>query len=249
MALDEVLFRDCLEGSSPVLRLYGWDPPGLSLGRFQKEPTGLDLDFCRRAGILPVRRMTGGRAVLHHREVTYSLTSRYEPPFGESGIIQTYSLIARGLASGLAGLGIPVEVAGRRSGKGSGTPDCFRGVSVREITSGGRKLVGSAQVRERFGFLQHGSILISVDRELWADVFPDTRPAPLESGIESILERPVGTEEVEEAILKGFKDNLGLDLAPGRLTGAEERQAEGLAEEKYRDLDHGIGVSLSRGAS
>ena len=234
MALDEVLLRGCQEGGAPLFRLYGWDPPGLSLGRFQRSLDGVDLDFCRRAGIPVVRRLTGGRSVLHHREITYSVISRYEEPFGRTGVVETYMIIARGLAAGLQDLGVETRIAGKRDRNLSRSPDCFKTVSLRELTWRGRKLVGSAQIRERGGFLQHGSILISVEEPVWTSVFPggDTG-VPWGVGLVEIMGRRPSRELVEEALREGFQKSLDVDLVGSGLTEKEEEAARRLADSKY----------------
>jgi lipoate-protein ligase A len=237
MALDEVLFRGCQEGGSPIFRLYGWDPPGLSLGRHQKSLDGIDLTFCRRAGISVVRRLTGGRSVLHHREITYSVISRYEDPFPRTGVVDTYMVIARGLAAGLRQLGVATVIAGRGDRSRRRSPDCFKTVSLRELTWKGRKLVGSAQLRERDGFLQHGSIPISVEESVWSGVFPG-RGTEVDGGVglEEIMGCSPGRESVEEALREGFKNSLEIDLVECGLTAEEEEKARRLAELKYSTI-------------
>lgn len=224
MAVDMALFCGVLSGGNAVLRFYGWDPPGLSLGRFQRRLEGIDLEACRAAGIPLVRRPTGGRAVLHHRELTYSIASRFEGPFAAGGILETYSRIADALAAGLALLGVTVgRAAGRASGRRD-SPNCFSDASPRELTWRGRKLCGSAQRRERGGFLQHGSLLKAVDPELWRRVFA-VRDGAAAASLGEILGREPGEEELAGALRRGFEQVLGVTLVDSCLSLPETRDA------------------------
>lgn len=228
MAVDEALLAGCLEGRRPALRLYSWDPPGLSLGHFQRDLAGIDLAFCRRAGIPVVRRLTGGRAVLHYRELTYSVSSRFEPPLA-GGVLEVAGAIARGLSAGLRRLGLEVERGGSTGSRASGTPDCFASVSRHEISWRGGKLVGSAQVRRRNGFLQHGSILLGLDEELLEGVFgPGAAGCGRAPGIEPAIGRSVPVGELAGALREGFEEALGIELEPGELGGEEQALARRL---------------------
>jgi lipoate-protein ligase A len=211
MEADETLFRSVLAGGPPTLRFYAWNPPSLSLGRFQEDPPEATLAACRAAGIGIVRRPTGGRGVLHHREITYSLTSRCEGPFAGAGLVETYRIIAGALVRGLARLGAEVVEGGRDRSRRS-DPNCFAAPARREITWHGRKLAGSAQVREREGFLQHGALLLSVDRPLWRAVFPGEDPSETAVGLDEVLGRQVLFDEAAAALAEGFSEILGLDL-------------------------------------
>lgn len=167
MALDEILFRRAEEGwaSGPVLRLYTWRPACLSLGYHQSLAEACDVDHCRRAGYDVVRRPTGGKAVLHDDELTYSVIARHDsPPFAGRGLLGSYASIAEALALALAALGLPVELTQRPAKiPPQGGAPCFLVPSEKEILVGGRKVVGSAQRRGRRAFLQHGAIPLHLD--------------------------------------------------------------------------------------
>ncbi len=226
MAVDELLLRECQRSARPVLRFYLWDPPGLSLGRFQRECGGVDAAFCRRAGIPVVRRLTGGRAVLHHREVTYSFSSPYVGVFAAGGLREAYAAIAGALAAGLAMLGVRAKVEGRTGGAARKTANCFLSPSEGELTWEGRKLVGSAQVRAREGFLQHGSVPLSLDDGLWGGVFPDGPPVGLgAASLSRVLGRDVDTGEVARVLAAGFASRLSLAMEETRLTADELDEA------------------------
>jgi len=154
MAVDEELLARAQAGeTTPTLRLYTWNPPAVSIGRFQKIGTAVDVEACRRRGIDIVRRITGGRAVLHHQELTYSIIARTDDPLFPTNVHGTYKIIAAGLLQGLRDLGIPAEMVSRSSRhavlvkKDSKDPACFSSPSWYEILVRNRKIIGSAQRR------------------------------------------------------------------------------------------------------
>ncbi len=177
MTVDEELLARAQAGDDmPVLRFYTWDPPAVSLGRFQTAETSVNADACKRLGFDVVRRITGGRAVLHRRELTYSIVSRIDNPLFPPDVLGTYKVIAAGLLAGLANLGIDAEMVSRGGrhaalvNKTDKDPSCFASPSWYEIVVHGKKIVGSAQRRLSHAFLQHGSILIDYDPALEAEV-------------------------------------------------------------------------------
>jgi len=192
MELDEALLESAIGGSGPVLRFYTWRPSALSLG--VNQPIGeIDPEACARLGFDVVRRLTGGRAVLHQHELTYSIAARSDNRLVSGGVVESYRKISAALVAGLRTLGTHVELAppdralhsslarARRAadfsegepatGEGSHGAICFDAASDYELTANGRKLVGSAQARRGGALLQHGSILLDVDWEAWASVF------------------------------------------------------------------------------
>ncbi|HCW50627.1 MAG TPA: hypothetical protein DGR79_00940, partial [Clostridiales bacterium] len=168
MAVDEAVARSVAAGNAPpTLRFYRWRPPAVSLGYFQDAAEAVDLEACRAEGVSVVRRLTGGRAVLHDREVTYSVVvpSALLP----DSVVESYRLLAEGLVTGLRALGYRAYLAPERPERagdpGPGVPGaaCFEVPSSYEILVGGRKVVGSAQVRRAGVILQHGSIMLELD--------------------------------------------------------------------------------------
>jgi lipoyl(octanoyl) transferase len=153
MAADLALLDEVAAGALPALRLYQWDTPALSLGRFQPE-TDVETDACRRMGVEVVRRPTGGRALLHGGDLTYAVVMRR--PEGSSGTIEAlYRWFAHGLVTGLAHLGVAADIG--RNDRTAG-PACFAGQQGADLRVGERKLCGSAQVHRDGAVLQHGSI-------------------------------------------------------------------------------------------
>jgi len=244
MAVDSALLEGVDRGSSaPALRVYAWEPPTVSTGHSQRLASELDLDACREAGFGVVRRPTGGRAVLHAGELTYSVVGRAGvSPLGGS-IAETYEAIARALVAGLSKLGVEADlapVATTARGRGEAAPPCFVSAGRFEIVVGGRKLVGSAQRRRGGAVLQHGSLLVDDSHARLADVMrvreadrPAVRRALLSktTDLYTLLGRPVGFSEVASAMRSGFERTWGVKLCDGPLTEDEMRAVRRHASE------------------
>ncbi len=219
MAVDEELLARAQAGErTPILRLYTWAPPAVSLGRFQKMADAVNVDACRKHGFDIVRRITGGRAVLHRDELTYSIVSRIDNPLFPPNVHGTYKVIAGGLLTGLRNLGIPAEMVSRGSrlshlvNKHAKDPACFSSPSWYEIVVNGKKIVGSAQRRLSGAFLQHGSILISYDPALEAEVIPGSGATCGVTSITQELGTPISLPEIKKAVFAGFSAALGIPL-------------------------------------
>jgi lipoate-protein ligase A len=168
MALDEALMEAARSTGEWLLRVYSWVRPTISFGRNQTAQNQYDLDRIRELGLDIVRRPTGGRAILHHREVTYSVSA----PLGGAGDLRdSYTRINRLLLHALHSLGARAEVAGD-AGRATrpGIAPCFDEPAAGELMLGGRKLAGSAQWRADGALLQHGSILVGDDQSLLASL-------------------------------------------------------------------------------
>jgi lipoate-protein ligase A len=198
MALDHSLLRAAREGVS-FLRLYRWNPPCLSFGRNEPALTRYDTKAIERLGLSTVRRPTGGRAVWHEAEVTYAVAGPSDL-FGS--LREAYIRIHEVLAAALRALGMEPELAARTSGSapGPGSGACFAAPVGGEVVVRGRKLVGSAQVREGGAFLQHGSILLDDGQNVVAEVTRGTGAAPQATSISAVLGRSVAFEEVADAV-------------------------------------------------
>jgi lipoate-protein ligase A len=244
MAVDEAILEDVGRGDSlPTLRLYAWEPACLSLG-FAQPLSDVDIPRLLARGWELVRRPTGGRAVLHSDEITYSVIAPLKEPRVAGTVLESYNRLAMALLQALWLLGLPVEVQQHKQ-SGSRTPDpvCFEVPSTAEITVAGRKLVGSAQARRREGFLQHGSLPLTGDlgRILQVLAYPDeearTRAARhlLERAttVESVLGRVVSWDEAAQAFTAAFRSVLSLDLQPGALSPQEQVRAGELSASRY----------------
>jgi len=238
MAVDEALTEAVdNRATPPVLRLYRWRPSCLSLGASQPF-TVADSAFCAAHGIDLVRRPTGGRAVLHHLELTYLVAVRLGKPFGFE-LQAVYAAICWALVVGLRSLGVPAELA-ERSPAGTIRPTdsvpCFIGPAAGEVVVGGRKLIGSAMRRIGDTVLQHGSILEDWDSELQAGCLGLHEDRGFRSGVVTLSDL-TGTMPAEEvlvgALLAGFRESLGVIAKRSALTDEERSRAHFLLRERY----------------
>jgi lipoate-protein ligase A len=199
MAADHDLLLAAQNGES-FLRLYRWIPGCLSFGRNEPALTRYERDRISQLGLDTVRRPTGGRAVWHDAEVTYAIAAPIET-FGS--LTDTYVAIHQVLARALSRLGLDAAIAPRPTSghAGLGTGSCFASPAGGEVTVGGRKLIGSAQVREGNGFLQHGSILLEDGQDIVSEVTLGTKVPVHATSISTALKRPVGFAEVCSAIV------------------------------------------------
>lgn len=243
MAVDEAILTSVREGATPpTLRLYGWSPPCLSLGRNQPL-ADVDLGACRAAGVDVVRRPTGGRGILHIDELTYCVTLPQADPLADGGVLESYRRLSEGLLAGLGRLGVEaIQVIGEQDLAADLTAICFDTPSNYEVTVGGRKLVGSAQWRARGGVLQHGSLPLHGDitRIVSCLTFSDSeRVARREAlhrratTLEETLGRRVPFDQMAQAMTSGFAQALNLTMAPGELTAQEHALAMVLRRERY----------------
>jgi len=232
MAVDEAISRvmDSNEGetigrSGPTLRLYGWKEPTISIGYMQEEERFI------KSGLPVVRRITGGRAVLHDMEVTYSIITGSGNPLFSSGIEGAYASISGCIINALKDVGVEAGFSrGVKGPKDAAREACFYTPSRHEVIIGGRKLVGSSQRRFKNAFIQHGSVLFNVDPELNSAVFG---PGVIErmAWVEAL--RPVDKETFRIALVKRFAEGLDASFEKGALTADEEDVKREVLEGKY----------------
>ena len=239
MAADEALVEAVDSGHSPpVLRLYRWSPPCLSLG-FSQPYGAADTGFCASHGVDVVRRPTGGRAVLHHLELTYAVLA----PLGQGPFSQdlqaAYQAICRALVAGLGKLGVPAGVSGEPEG-GHISPTraipCFIGPAEGEVVAQGRKLVGSAMRRHGGSILQHGSILEGWEGDLQAGCLglpDDSELRPEVVTLTDLLGSPPPPDALAEAIVGGFAEAFDATFARSELSVEEQARTSLLARERY----------------
>ena len=245
MALDEAVLEAVgHKASLPTLRLYAWEPPCLSLG-YAQPITDVDIPRLQAFGWELVRRPTGGRAVLHTDEITYAVMAPPDEPRLAGSVLKSYHRLAMALMEALNILSMPVEVNETSPSPGSQglNPVCFEVPSTYEITSAGKKLIGSAQARRKDGVLQHGSLPLTGDltRILQVLTFPDEqarthaaeRLLMRATTVEAALSRYVSWDEAAGAIMRAFGKVLNLNLLPGGLNSNEAARAEELVQEKY----------------
>jgi lipoate-protein ligase A len=244
MAVDEAILEHAGRGLvPPTLRLYAWSPPCLSLGYAQ--PYGdVALDRLHDRGWLVVRRPTGGRAILHTDELTYSVAAPSSNPVLKGSVLESYDRIARALLWAVRSLGLEAEIKPAVGAeRGSANPVCFEAPSAHEITVNGKKLIGSAQARRRDGVLQHGSLpLVGVLTRITQVLrYPDESARALAAArlegrattVQAELHRRVAWEEASAALIQGFELKLGIRLASAALSPAEVARAARLVREKY----------------
>jgi lipoate-protein ligase A len=204
MAVDHALMDRARRTGEWVLRVYAWSAPVLSFGRNQRALNLYDVDAITRRGIGVVRRPTGGRALLHHREVTYSVTGPVTPG---DGVGAAYARINSLLVFALDSLGVATAVASPqgRTLTPDGTP-CFAEPAAGEITADGRKLVGSAQWRDEGALLQHGSIIVDDDQSTIAELLLAAAPSsPPPATLSGLLGLSPDRDTVAEALFSAVR--------------------------------------------
>ena len=227
MGLDEAILDAVSAGASPpTLRFYSWKPKAVSLGYFQGIDDELDTDACAARGVDVVRRVTGGGAVFHDDELTYSLVVPETHPLAAGSILDTYRAICAGLVEGFRILGITAEFA-----------------PINDVVAGGKKLSGNAQTRKKGCVLQHGTVLLGVDVDemfallkVPAEKMRGKLVADVKARVSSValaLGRSVGWDEAVSAFRQGFSLGLGVELADGRPSEAELAGARVLADSKF----------------
>ncbi len=262
MAVDEVLLGGVNKGrTEPVFRVFGWDPPALSLGYGQEVCRELDLEKCRRAGIDIVRRPSGGRAVLHWEELTYSAIWPAGDPVLGGNISETFHRIGQCLVEGLRIFGVEavLEKSNPRSGgarRAASTAPCFSSISRWEVKCKGRKLIGSAQRRVRQAVLQHGSLLIGEQHKKLLDLLPLTMDSVRQALVRQLdrgsihlrgcTPRQINFDELAACLVQGFSHCLKVEMRPGVLSAEERQQVEALMKEKYGNpvWNHAVGVAM-----
>jgi lipoyl(octanoyl) transferase len=238
MAVDQTLLESVQQQPRPVLRLYRWNPPCLSLGRNQMATGVYDAARAAAAGIDIVRRPTGGLAVLHHGEITYSVMA---PLTTFGGPRAAYSAINSAIVAALREWGVPADLAPPgpvRPPHGNAAPPCFDAPAPGEIVAAGRKLVGSAQRCERRTLLQHGSLLLDGSQAIVAELM--TRLAVTAgAGVDAAAAAGAGaitlrellgtvpdTDHLIGALRHGFESTFGTRLAPDTLTLDERARVD-----------------------
>ncbi len=246
MALDEAILESVAAGNvPPTLRLYAWEPPCLSLG-YAQPYAQVDSLRLQQYGWGIVRRPTGGRAILHTDELTYSISLSIEDPHMRGGVLESYRYLSTGLVSSLHLLGLEVQIQPeiKSSQSERANPICFELPSSYEITIRGKKIIGSAQARRKGGILQHGSLPLGGDigRICLALAFQDEeqrqqamqRARQRATTIEHNLGKHVTWEQAADALKAGFSQALNLQLEEQDPTEGELARAQALCSERYQ---------------
>lgn len=251
MALDEALLDWHSVGLiPPVIRFYEWNPATLSIGYFQRAEQDINIEAVRNQGLGFVRRPTGGRAVLHDQELTYSVIVSESYPTMPQTVTEAYRVISEGLLIGFQQLGldayfsIPDTEEKQADLKKPKSAVCFDAPSWYELVVEGRKVAGSAQTRQKGVILQHGAILIDLDEEKLLSVFRFASEEAKEKmrkklpekavAINDLANRPVSVAECVNAFRDGFTKALDIELVEYRLTDEQLRYVEEIEQTKYR---------------
>jgi len=242
MAIDEALLTlEKEKGFPPALRVYRFVPPTLSIGYFQSMNREIDVKRCKEKGYDFVRRPTGGRAVLHDKELTYSVTIAYPHRILDMNLLDSFHYICEGIIRAIGLLGGKAYFSSREDHEIS-SPSCFAAPTFSDILINGKKVVGSAQMRNSNGLLQHGSILYQVDVNDIFDCFnmsveKKKRLAALASTKISSLSDEIGREitfdMIKEALKRGMTETFREELVETELSDEEKALAHKLYEEKY----------------
>jgi lipoate-protein ligase A len=222
MAIDKAICLACGEGNSiTTLRLYGWKNPTLSIGYNQKLAE-IDCDFCKASSIDIIRRPTGGKAVLHEDEVTFSVASSLDNKLFPKTIPESHKKISLAILEGLRELGIDGRLQEKSLNKIPKDPNCFAIPSIYELTLNGEKIVGSAQRRYRKSFLEHGSAKLKINHDRLSRLFfkpclgefsnnpiLSNEPEPM-AGICDFPQNNFTKEQIKDSIISGFEKVFGI---------------------------------------
>ncbi len=247
--MDESILEHIHRGESlPTLRLYAWNPPCLSLGHAQSF-ADVDMERVKANGWEVVRRVTGGRAILHTDELTYSVTGSADEPVLAGGVLESYSRLAQALLFAIRELGLPVEIKEHADQPATQNlnPVCFEVPSTYEITVNGKKLIGSAQARKKEGVLQHGSLPLTGDLTRICQVLIFKDETARENAAQRLLAHATTVsaathaatalsadwETAAQAFVKGFEAQLGIRFQREEMSRSESERAEELVKEKY----------------
>ncbi|WP_010258415.1 lipoate--protein ligase family protein [Treponema primitia] len=225
MGLDEALLESAARGGTPCLRLYGWKPPAVSIGYFQGLHEEVDLDACKKHGVDVVRRISGGGAVFHQAELTYSIIMPVTHPLAQQDFNDFYIRFCGGIIEGLKLLGLDARFA-----------------PINDVLVGGRKISGNAQTRRMGCILQHGTVLLDNDVDLMFELLQV--PAEKLKGklIEDVKSRVtslraeglnISFDKAAASLAEGFRRILNLSLNPETPNAAEEARTKELAAEKF----------------
>lgn len=231
MAIDKaILIANSTGQVPPTVRLYGWDPPAISIGYFQSLRDEIDIKTCERLGVGYVRRITGGGAVFHDKELTYSLVIPESHPEIPKNIMKSYGRICGAIIKGLGHLGIQSDY-----------------VPINDIVAGGKKISGNAQTRKVGAVLQHGTILMDVDVDKMFSVLKvpnekikDKLISDVKQRVTSlrhILDREVDFEEVASAIKRGFQEEFHVKFMEGTLSQNERSLAKEFEKECFSTVE------------
>ena len=237
MARDEYLFHLCHRKKCGFFRLYSWEKPTFSFGVSQKISRAIHVDFIRKKNCEYVRRITGGKTVLHHHEITYSVASSEAVFFLEHDLYKSYMLISKVIVRALGMMGLEAYLSkGKSAGLARSNQPCFSFPTLNEIEVSGKKIVGSAQKRDKQALLQHGSIPIRMDYELYANGSNSERSF-IEANMTTLSELSDKPREVlSDFLVKDFQEFIGTGFKSYMFEKSDKNELEKIIE-KYQSTD------------
>jgi lipoate-protein ligase A len=235
MALDRAVLASRRDGvCAATLRLYLWDVPTVTIGRFQP-PEQVDLEACSRRGFDVVRRPTGGRGVLHDDELTYSVVAHVDDGIPR-GVAASYRHLSAALAEAYRSLGVAAELTQRSRGP-AGSAACYLHATQADLSLGAAKLSGSAQVWSGDAVLQHGSFVRTRDVAAESEVFGlgESGRSALVASTATLVDAlgsapPV--QAIADAVVDAFERVMGIRLLGGEMSETERSLADSLAGEQ-----------------
>jgi len=235
MALDEAIANAVRKGDvPPTLRLYEWDVPSISIGCFQKI-SDIHIDYCIQKHIPIVRRPTGGRAVLHNHELTYSFSAKTTNGLFSEGLLDSYKKISHAFSLAFTKIGLLPQLNLMRKTQHSKSPICFQSTSYGEITINNKKIIGSAQKRWSDGLLQQGSLPGIIDKYEMMKVFildSDNIGKDSFAGLKEILPG-LTHDELKNTIRISFEETFDIHFISSTPSQGESAIAEELEVQKY----------------
>jgi lipoate-protein ligase A len=237
MAVDEFLFRSLGDEATTYLRFYRWEKPTVSIGRSQKAEKVVNLDFCRQHGIDIVRRITGGKLVLHHKEVTYCVCSSDAEIFSQK-LMDSYRLISDALNRSLVRMGIESRLAeNTQADYARGTMPCFAQPARDEIEMEGKKIIGSAQKRTGNKFIQHGSIPLEKEDDLLISVSKSSEKKPMISmtSLSDAVGKKVDFDWAVDRFISGMSDYFDIQLTPWEFSSHNLETVQDIQKQRYEN--------------
>jgi len=233
MAIDEAIAISVRKGDvPPTLRLYGWDVPSVSIGCFQKI-RDINVEYCGEKNIPIVRRPTGGRAILHYQDITYSFSTKTDFGLFSKGLFDSYKKISYAFVLALSDLGLVSELKLQKE-HNSKSPLCFQSISYGEVTIKNKKIIGSAQKRWLDSLLQQGSLPLTTDMNEMAKVFRFEAFEGVNKiiGLKEILP-DLKLKDLKDYIRISFEETFDVKLTPSYPSHEELSLAEELEVKKY----------------
>jgi lipoyl(octanoyl) transferase len=235
MAIDEAIMNFC---DAPSLRVYSWKNPSISMGQNQSAKNEINLARCKEENVDVVRRITGGKAVLHENDITYSFIIPQDMLSMPSDVLESYKVIAHALVIALEKIGISSKIVQQKEKVSNAV--CFSSANWYELVVNGKKISGSAQRRMKEAILQHGPVLLDFDAAKNARLFSFSNETELEkelknrvTSVRHELGKKVSYEEMAETLKYGFGKNFGFDMVDSKLSKEELKEKDRLVREKY----------------